>query len=84
MVLDMALCISAGNPIRERKTSRNAVLYLALEDLQQRIQSRLWAMGEKDSKNIEELYIATKAEMIGRGLEEQLTVFYVNIPMSDW
>lgn len=75
LALDMALCISAGRPIWGRQTMQSAVLYLALEDSKQRVQSRLLRMCTNEGMNIGELYIATESEMLGRGLEEQLTDF---------
>ena len=75
LALDMALCVSEGRPIWGRKTTQSAVLYLALEDAKQRVQSRLLRMCANEGMNIGELYIATESEMLGRGLEEQLTDF---------
>ena len=54
---------------------QGSVLYLALEDDYQRIQSRMFMMyGVEDSSN---LYFATAANKIGNGLDEQLE-FFIN------
>lgn len=55
------------------KSTKGSVLYLALEDDYQRIQSRMFMMyGVEDSSN---LYFATAANKIGNGLDEQLEFF---------
>lgn len=41
MVLDMALCIASGEPFMGYQTKKCGVLYLALEDSQARLQSRM-------------------------------------------
>lgn len=41
MVLDLGLCIAAGEPFLSRPTTRTGVLYLALEDSLNRLQDRM-------------------------------------------
>lgn len=75
LALDMALCVSEGRPILGRQTTQSGVLYLALEDPKQRVQGRVLTMCANEAMDRGEIYIATESEMLGRGLEEQLTDF---------
>ena len=73
LVAQIAYHISTGKKLWEYEVHQGTVLYLALEDDYQRIQSRMFMMyGVEDSSN---LYFATAANKIGNGLDEQLEFF---------
>ena len=75
LVAQIAYHISTGKRLWEYEVHQGTVLYLALEDDYQRIQSRMFMMyGVEDSSN---LYFATAANKIGNGLDEQLE-FFIN------
>ena len=75
LVAQIAYHISTGKKLWDYDVHHGAVLYLALEDDYQRIQSRMFMMyGVEDSSN---LYFATAANKIGNGLDEQLE-FFIN------
>ncbi len=72
LVLWMAHCISLGLPIWERKTRKCGVLYLSLEDTYERLQQRLVDLSGGETG---ELDLVTEAELLGSGLENQITNF---------
>ena len=73
LVAQIAYHISTGKKLWDYDVHQGTVLYLALEDDYQRIQSRMFMMyGVEDSSN---LYFATAANKIGNGLDEQLEFF---------
>ena len=73
LVAQLAYHVSAGSRLWNYKVHQGAVLYLALEDDFQRIQSRMFMMyGVEDS---EKLYFATAANKVGQGLNDQLENF---------
>lgn len=73
LVAQIAYHVSTGEKLWEYEVHEGTVLYLALEDDYQRIQSRMFMMyGIEDSNN---LYFATAANKIGNGLDEQLNFF---------
>lgn len=75
LVAQIAYHVSTGEKLWEFEVHQGTVLYLALEDDYQRIQSRMFMMyGVEDSDN---LHFATAANKIGNGLDEQLE-FFVN------
>ena len=75
LVAQIAYHISTGKKLWDYDVHQGTVLYLALEDDYQRIQSRMFMMyGVEDSSN---LYFATVANKIGNGLDEQLE-FFIN------
>ncbi len=75
LVAQIAYHISTGKKLWEYEVHQGTVLYFALEDDYQRIQSRMFMMyGVEDSSN---LYFATAANKIGNGLDEQLE-FFIN------
>jgi RecA-family ATPase len=75
LVAQIAYHISTGKKLWDYEVHQGTVLYLALEDDYQRIQSRMFMMyGVEDSSN---LYFATAANKIGNGLDEQLE-FFIN------
>ena len=77
LVLWLADCISKGLPVWELKTLPCGVLYVSLEDTQQRIQQRLNDVTGGDTGA---LHIATESELLGGGFEEQLTGFLMEHP----
>ena len=72
LVLWLADCVSKGAPVWELKTTRCEVLYVSLEDTQQRIQQRL---NDVTGGETGPLYIATESALLGGGFEDQLTGF---------
>ena len=73
LVAQIAYHVSTGKKLWEFDVHQGTVLYLALEDDYQRIQSRMFMMyGVEDS---EKLHFATVANKIGNGLDEQLEFF---------
>jgi len=77
LVLWLAHCVSLGEPVWDLKTRKSDVLYLSLEDTNQRLQRRLVEVSGGETGN---LTIATDAELLGNGLEEQLTNFLQEHP----
>lgn len=73
LVAQIAYHVSTGQPLWSYEVHQGTVLYLALEDDFQRIQSRMFMMyGVEDAPN---LHFATAANKIGDGLEAQLENF---------
>ena len=73
LVAQIAYHVSTGKKLWNFDVHQGTVLYLALEDDYQRIQSRMFMMyGVEDS---EKLHFATVANKIGNGLDEQLEYF---------
>ena len=73
LVAQIAYHVSTGRKLWEYEVHQGTVLYLALEDDFQRIQSRMFRMyGVDDTPN---LHFATAAGKIGNGLDEQLANF---------
>ena len=77
LVLWIAHCVSVGAPVWELKTKKCDVLYLSLEDTYQRLQRRLVEVNGGETGS---LTIATDAELLGGGLEEQLGSFLQEHP----
>ncbi len=73
LVAQIAYHVSAGTSLWGLEVCQGSVLYLALEDDFQRLQSRMFRMyGVEDS---DKLHFATAAGKIGDGLDEQLDHF---------
>ena len=73
LVAQIAYHVSIGRKLWDFDVHQGTVLYLALEDDYQRIQSRMFMMyGVNDTPN---LHFATAAGKIGTGLDEQLENF---------
>ena len=73
LVAQIAYHVSTGRKLWDFEVHQGTVLYLALEDDYQRIQSRMFMMyGVNDTPN---LYFATAAGKVGNGLDEQLENF---------
>ena len=78
LVAQIAYHVSIGKKLWDFDVHQGTVLYLALEDDYQRIQSRMFMMyGVEDS---EKLHFATVANKIGNGLDEQLEFFMREYP----
>ena len=78
LVAQIAYHVSTGQDLWGYKVHQGTVLYLALEDDFQRIQSRMFMMyGVNDTPN---LHFATTAGKIGNGLDEQLENFVQEHP----
>lgn len=78
LVAQIAHHVSTGQDLWGYKVHQGTVLYLALEDDFQRIQSRMFMMyGVNDTPN---LHFATAAGKIGNGLDEQLKNFVQEHP----
>lgn len=76
-VLQLAHHVSLGISLWGRQVRRCDVLYLALEDTEQRIQKRLCCICNGETGNI---FFATEAEVLGMGFEEQITSFLQSHP----
>lgn len=72
-VAQLAYHVSAGQKLWEYDVHQGTVLYLALEDDFQRIQSRMFMMYGVEDTN--DLHFATAANKVGNGLDEQLENF---------
>ena len=72
LVLWLADRVSKGEKVWEFKTQQSGVLYVSLEDTAQRIQRRL---SEVTGGEAEGVRIATEAELLGSGFEQQLGNF---------
>ena len=73
LVAQIAYHVSTGGKLWEYEVHQGTVLYLALEDDFQRIQSRMFRMyGVEDTPD---LHFATAAGKVGNGLDEQLANF---------
>lgn len=78
LVAQLAYHVSTGQRLWGYEVHQGTVLYLALEDDFQRIQSRMFMMyGVEDS---DKLHFATAASKIGSGLDEQLENFVQEHP----
>ena len=73
LVAQLAYHVSTGMPLWNYPVRKGTVLYLALEDDNQRLQSRLYQMF--DMEIADQLYFATRARQLGKGLDEQLERF---------
>ena len=78
LVAQIAYHVSTGKALWDYEVHPGTVLYLALEDDFQRIQSRMFMMyGVNDT---DRLHFATAAGKIGNGLDEQLENFVCEHP----
>lgn len=72
LVLYLAERVSRGERVWDMRSSRCAVLYISLEDTLVRLQQRLLAVTDGEPG---EVYLATEAELLGSGFEEQIENF---------
>lgn len=77
MALQIALCISTGMNLWNYETRKKEVLYLCLEDGENRLQDRLFSIANEWPG---EFRYATDAAPIGNGLEEQLEQQIIDYP----
>ncbi len=73
LVAQIAYHVSTGQPLWGYPVKQGTVLYLALEDDYQRLQSRLFRMF--GSNTADRLHFATASKQLGKGLSEQLNQF---------
>ena len=78
LVAQLAFHVSTGTPLWDYSVRKGTVLYLALEDDNRRLQSRMYQMF--DMAIADQLYFATNARQIGKGLDEQLERFLKEHP----
>ena len=69
MALQLGFKITTGTPLWHFDTVKKDVMYLCLEDGERRLQERMFKMSKQYP---DEFHYATKANLIGKGLEEQL------------
>ena len=77
LVLWLADRVSKGEKVWDFQTSPCEVLYVSLEDTEQRIQQRL---GEVTGGEADKIWIATEAELLGKGFEQQIGNFLAAHP----
>ena len=77
LVAQLAYHVSTGTPLWKFPVRKGTVLYLALEDDTRRLQNRMYQMF--DMAIADQLFFATNARQLGKGLDEQLERF-VSIP----
>ncbi len=78
LVAQIAYHVSTGQPLWGYPVRQGTVLYLALEDDYQRLQSRLFRMFGSDTA--EKLHFAIASKQLGKGLAEQLNQFVQKHP----
>ena len=72
LVLWLCLKVAEGEPMWGRTVNRCGVLYLCLEDTYSRIQNRLFEITDTAPLN---LHFTVMADVLGSGLEQQITAF---------
>lgn len=78
LMAQIGYSVSLGLPLWGFQTNQGTVLYLALEDDYARLQNRLYKMFDLESSD--SFHLATEAESITGGLEEQLDHFMKKYP----
>lgn len=69
LCIGLSNSVSTGSPLWGRAVTKGSVLYLALEDTEDRLQKRLLKVSDGITGNIS---FATQAEILGSGLEQQI------------
>lgn len=77
LILSLCLSVASGNEFWNRKTKQGTVLYMCLEDSENRLQSRLEELTDKPP---EKLYFATIVKSLVDGLAEQIEQFIIDHP----
>lgn len=77
MALQLGQSVSMGKPFLGHKTTKSRVLYLALEDMENRVQRRLWELADEST---DDFVIATQAPALGNGLIERLEDYLEDNP----
>lgn len=72
MALWFCLQVAKGEPVWGLPVERGSVLYLALEDNENRLQNRLITLGDDTPTT---LFFSTQAPQLGKGLEEEMERF---------
>lgn len=75
--LQLGQSVAMGEPFLGYKTTKSPVLYLALEDVPTRVQSRLWGLTDEST---DDFVIATEALTLGGGLTGQLEDYLEDYP----
>ena len=73
LVAQLAYHVSTGAPLWNYPVRKGTVLCMALEDDNQRLQNRMYQM--YDMAIADQLYFATHARQLGKGLDEQMERF---------
>lgn len=81
MVLDLCLAVSAGLPFLEYQTNQGECLYLALEDTERRLKSRMNKLLQ-GQRAPEGFYFTTSAHDIENGLIEELEAHVAERPQT--
>lgn len=77
LLLSLCLCVASGNEFWNRKTKQGTVLYLCLEDSENRLQARL---EELTTSPPPQLYFATIVKSLSDGLTKQIESFIIDHP----
>ena len=77
LVLHLCMCVAKGEPFWGMRTNRGTVLYIALEDSEQRMQDRILRITEEASANLK---IAFACSELGSGVAEELHSFVDEYP----
>lgn len=77
LALQLGHSVATGTPFLGHETTRAPVLYLALEDVESRVQTRLWGLADEST---DDFVIATHALTLGSGLVEQLEDYLEDYP----
>ena len=77
LAMDISICVATGTPLWGHETQRGCVLHIPLEDTYERLRKRLWLITDEVEGN---LFFATRAETLGKGLLDQLAMFYDEHP----
>lgn len=82
LMLDLALHVATGEPLWGLTVRESDVLYLALEDTKNRLQSRLYQLADNVHNVPMNLRFSVISEKIGNGLQEQLTMALSDFPRT--
>lgn len=77
LALWLSVMVAKGESIWGMAVKQGTTLYLCLEDSTLRIQNRLFEITEDAPANV---HFSTQSEILGRGLEQQLTTFLAEHP----
>lgn len=77
LALWLSVMVAKGESVWGMAVKQGTTLYLCLEDSTLRIQNRLFEITEDAPANV---HFSTQSDILGRGLEQQLTTFLVEHP----
>lgn len=80
LVLGLALAVASGQPFLNYRTHRGAVLYIALEDGERRIQSRALWLGAGKMDGLDQFHYRTQWPSLDHGGLDQLEQWIVDYP----